>query len=263
MPFADVGGHRLHYEDTGGDGPAVVFSHGLFMDGSMFDAQVAALKDRYRCITWDERGHGQTGEVDEDFSYWDSASDLVGLMDHLGIDQAVLVGMSQGGYLSQRLAINHPERVQGLVLFATQAGTDEHKRQAYDALLDQWTSQGLGDELAQTIAAIVIGPGDPSAEHWIAKWRTNSPENLRRIYTTLVGRDDLTPRLGEIRAPAMVIWGEGDLAIEEERARALADGLDAELVAVPGAGHGVNFTHAAAVNPHLTRFLEQVVPARV
>ncbi|HYF24465.1 MAG TPA: alpha/beta hydrolase [Baekduia sp.] len=261
MPIAEVNGQRLHFEDTGGDGPVVAFSHGLFMDGSMFDPQVAALRDRYRCITWDERGHGETGEVGEDFTYWDSARDLAALLEHVGVQQAVLVGMSQGGYLSQRLAIERPELVRGLVLIATQAGDDTEKREAYDQLLEGWMANGLGDELAQTIAAIVIGPGDPSAPHWIERWRRNTADNLRRIYGTLISREDLTPRLGEIQAPSLVLWGEEDLAITRERAEALTQGIpEAELVAIPGAGHGVNFTHPDQLNPHLERFLARVAP---
>ena len=64
MPFAQVNGQNLYFEDSGGNGPAIVFSHGLLMDSSMFAPQVAALKSRYRCITWDERGHGQTAGAD-------------------------------------------------------------------------------------------------------------------------------------------------------------------------------------------------------
>jgi pimeloyl-ACP methyl ester carboxylesterase len=257
MPTADVNGQHIAYEDTGGDGPVIVFSHGLFMDGSMFDANVAALRNRYRCITWDERGHGGTGETTEPFSYWDSAQDLIALVEHLGVERAVFAGMSQGGYLSQRLALTRPELLRGLVLFATQARTDAHKREAYDQLMATWEQAGLVDELGQTIAAIVIGPDRPESAEWIERWRGMSLDNLRTIYDTLMGREDLSDRLGEIDVPALVVWGEQDLAIEREAAQALADGLpQGELVTIPGAGHGVNFTHAEAVNPHLERFLD-------
>jgi 3-oxoadipate enol-lactonase len=60
MPYADVNGQRLHYQDTGGDGPVVVFSHGFLMDHEMFEPQVAALRSDYRVISWDERGFGST-----------------------------------------------------------------------------------------------------------------------------------------------------------------------------------------------------------
>lgn len=60
MPFVKVKGRNIYFEDSGGDGPALIFSHGLLMDSSMFEPQVAALKSRYRCIARDERGHGLT-----------------------------------------------------------------------------------------------------------------------------------------------------------------------------------------------------------
>ena len=78
MPFAQVNGQELYFEDTGGNGPAIVFSHGLLMDQSMFAPQVTALRSAYRCITWDERGHGRTAaDTLSPFTYYDSADDLV------------------------------------------------------------------------------------------------------------------------------------------------------------------------------------------
>ena len=84
MPFADVNGQHLYFEDSGGDGAAVIFSHGFLMDHEMFEPQVAALAPEFRCITWDERGFGQT-EATAPFTYWDSAADCLALLDHLGI----------------------------------------------------------------------------------------------------------------------------------------------------------------------------------
>src|SRR5437588_9277108 len=113
MPFADVNGQHLYYEDFGGDsagdGVAVLFSHGFLMDHEMFAPQVEALAGEFRCITWDERGFGQT-PADGPFSYWDSAADVLALLTHLGIERAVLAGMSQGGFLSLRAALTAPER---------------------------------------------------------------------------------------------------------------------------------------------------------
>ena len=90
MPFAHVNGQKLYYEDTGGEGPVIVFSHGLLMDGSMFAPQVEALRSTWRCITWDERGHGQTADLArcDPFTYYDSANDLAALLGHLGVRQA-------------------------------------------------------------------------------------------------------------------------------------------------------------------------------
>ena len=121
---ASVNGISIAYSDSGGDGPAVVLSHGYLMDSSMFDPQVAALAPEYRVIAWDERGFGGTRATGP-FNYWDSASDVIGLLDHLGIEQAVLGGMSQGGFLSLRAALLAPERVRALILIDSQAGQED------------------------------------------------------------------------------------------------------------------------------------------
>jgi len=90
MPHARVNDQRLYYEDTGGSGPAIIFSHGIMLDGTMFAPQVAALRDRYRCIVWDQRGHGKTaGETLAPFSYYDSADDLAALLALLGVGSAI------------------------------------------------------------------------------------------------------------------------------------------------------------------------------
>jgi pimeloyl-ACP methyl ester carboxylesterase len=257
MAFADVNGQRLHYEDTGGDGPVVVFSHGLFMDGSMFDPQVEAFHDRYRCVTWDERGHGETGDATEPFSYWDSADDLAALLASLGVKRAVLAGMSQGGFLSLRCALRYPELVRALILIDTQAGVEDPERlPGYQAMVDQWLANGPDQGMLDVIAGLILGEGYPEAPAWQEKWRRQSDENLVQVFTTLATREDIHDRLAEIDVPAIVIHGEADASIALEIGRNLADGLpDAEFVIVPGAGHAANLTHPELVNPQIERFL--------
>ena len=102
----------------------MVFSHGYLMDHAMFDRQVAALAPQYRVITWDERGHGGTRAAGS-FTYWDSAADVLALLDHLSVERAVLAGMSQGGFLSLRAALTAPDRVRALVLIDSQAGLED------------------------------------------------------------------------------------------------------------------------------------------
>ena len=88
MPVAAVNGVEITYTDSGGQGQAVVLSHGFLMDQTMFGPQVTALTPRYRVVTWDQRGHGGTRATGE-FTYWDSAADVLALLDHLGVEQAV------------------------------------------------------------------------------------------------------------------------------------------------------------------------------
>lgn len=258
MPYAQVNGQKLYYEDTGGSGPVVVFSHGLLMDHEMFAPQIAALKSRYRCISWDERGHGRTaGDTLAPFTYYDSADDLAALLEHLGVNQAVLAGMSQGGYLSLRCALTHPQIVRALILIDTQAGLEDPALMpGHKQLLDIWSSQGLSDMIAGTVEQIILGQNWAGAAAWKAKWREVKPVNLMQCFHTLGTRDDLLPRLGQIKVPALVIHGDKDMAITLERGRLLAQGLpQAELAVIAGGGHAANLTHAEAVNPRIEQFL--------
>lgn len=261
MPIASVNGQKLYYEDTGGSGPPVIFSHGLFMDHEMFAPQVEALKGRYRVITWDERGHaGSAGPELAPFGYYDSADDNVALLRHLGIERAVLAGMSQGGFLSLRAALTHPEAVKALILIDTQAGKEDPTAMAgYEQLIDGWVSGGLSDATADFVEHVILGDGWPGAAAWKAKWRAMAPHNVRGAFGAIANRDDITGRLREIKVPTLVIHGDADAAIRLELAETLAREIpDAELVVIPGAGHAANLTHPELVNPAIDRFLARV-----
>jgi pimeloyl-ACP methyl ester carboxylesterase len=227
------------------------------MDHEMFAPQVEALSDEFRCITWDERGFGQT-PVTGHFSYWDSAADCLALLNHLGIEQAVLGGMSQGGFLSLRAALTAPDRVKALVLIDTQAGVEDQDVLAgYDAMHDEWLANGPGN-VQEIIAGLILGGGcDPSP--WYAKWATLPRESFTYAYSCLVKRDDLTARLPEISSPAVIFHGDQDQAIGMDRAEALRDGLVNcdSIVAVKGAAHAANLSHPDQVNGPLAEFLRK------
>jgi pimeloyl-ACP methyl ester carboxylesterase len=257
MPFADVRGQRIHFQDTGGRGPAVVMSHGFLMDHRMFDPQVGALRDRYRVITWDERGFGQTPATGP-FDYWDLADDVIGLLDHLGVERAVLAGMSQGGYLSLRAALRYPDRVQALVLIDTSADVDDPQTlDGYRQMLDGWAA-GAGDQIAPTVAGIILGP-ERYWEPWVTGWKDLDLDGLRHAGACLLGRDEIQGRLGEIRCPAIVFHGTEDAAISLDRAKKMCADLPGceQVVEVPGAHHAANLTHPEVVNPPLRRFLDR------
>lgn len=259
MPYADVNGQRLYYEDTGGSGAVIVFSHGLLLDGTMFSPQLAALRDRYRCIVWDQRGHGRTAtESLSSFSYYDSANDLAALLAHLDVGRAILVGMSQGGFLGLRFALTHPDRVRALGLIATQAGVDDAATVAgYRGLLDAWIAGKLPDNVATTIEHILFGPDWPGAAAWKTKWRAITTPNLLAPFDALVGRDDISNRISSIRVPTLIIHGDADAAIPLTRAYAMNEAIpNAELVVVAG-GHSVNMTNPDPVNQALNDFLER------
>lgn len=261
MPYAHINGQRLYYEDTGGDQPVIVFSHGLLMDGAMFAPQLEALQQQWRCIIWDERGHGRTatGQTAA-FSYYDSADDLVALLDHLGIEQAVLAGMSQGGYLSLRCALRHPERVRALVLLNTQAMQEqEEKMQGHRQLIQAWMEHGLSEAHARIIESIILGQDWEGAAAWRAKWQAMPRADVLQSFVTLSERDDISEAIGAIRVPALVLHGDQDQAIDLARAQDMARRIPAaQLVLVEGAGHAANLTHPVASNRAIQDFLARL-----
>jgi 3-oxoadipate enol-lactonase len=257
MAFADVNGQHLYFEDHGGEGPAVVFSHGFLMDHEMFAPQVDALAGRLRIITVDARGHGQTS-ADGAFDYWDLAHDVLALMDHLDLAAATLAGMSQGGFVSMRASLLAPGRVRALVLIDSQAGLEnEASVPVYEAMHEEWLANGPA-AVQEVVAAIILGTEiDPTP--WFAKWAAIPPENVTAVFRCLMDRDDLTPRLGEIVQPAIIFHGDHDEAIPMERAEILCAGLPAcrGIVVVEGAGHAANLSHPDQVNDPLAEFVEQ------
>lgn len=260
MAFAEVNGQRIRFEDSGGDGMPVVLSHGFLMDREMFDPQVEALSPEFRVITWDERGFGETVFDGEPFTYWDSARDCLGLLEHLGIDRAVLGGMSQGGFLSLRAALLAPGRVQALVLIDTQSGTEDPARlPEFRRMQQTWLQVGPVDELTEAIAYLIIGDPEVS-KPWIAKWRELPRENIQPTADCLFDREDITDRLGEIGCPAIVFHGTADQSIELEKGEQLCADLPGctGLVRVEGGPHASNLTHPEQVNGPLIEFLRSL-----
>ena len=254
MQTAELNGTTIAYTDTGGKGPVVILSHGFLMDHSMFDAQVEALRATHRVITWDERGFGGT-RATGDFTYWDSARDVLALMDHLGIESAVVGGMSQGGFLSLRVALTAPERVTALILIDTQAGTEDPATvEPYNQLHAAWVEHG-SVAVQDVIASIILGPGEWG--EWFEKWSRLEPDQFTAAFGCLMHRDDITDRLGEITCPALIVHGTADVAIPMEKAEILRDRIAGPTVLVPieGGPHAANMTHPGEVNSAILRFL--------
>ena len=257
MPTVNVEGTEIAYWDSGGDGPVLVLSHGFLMDHSMFDKQVEALSPEARVVTWDERGFGAT-LAKAPFTYWDSARDALAILDHLGVERAIVGGMSQGGFVSLRAGLLAPERVRGLVLIDTQSGTeDPAAMEGYNLLRDTWMEHGSAP-IQEAVAAIILGPGD--WPDWYAKWAVMDLDSFALAYQCLVERDDITDRLGEITCPALIVHGTADTAIPIAKAEELRDRLagDTTLIEVPGAPHAANITDPDIVNPALVDFVRLI-----
>lgn len=258
MAFATINDHRLYFEDSAASAPPVIFSHGFCLDHSMWDGVVEGLGDAVRAITWDARGHGMSN-CKGPFDYYDAAADLVGLMDHLGLEQATLVGLSQGGFLSQRAALRYPDRVKALVLMDTGAKVfPQEVIDGYVGMQDAWLENGPIGEIADGMAGLLFG-ADYDASAWIGKWQSKPPEDLREPWKTVIGRDEFLAQLANINCPSLVVHGSEDqafdLGIAEELRATLANCTGLEVI--QGGYHVPPVTHANAVTAALRPFLAQ------
>src|SRR4051794_33626249 len=269
MPLIRANGIDLFYDITGpADAPVLAFSNSLGTPLEMWDAQVRAFSNGYRCLRYDTRGHGRSQVVDAPVSIDDLAADLAGLFDALGISKAHVIGLSLGGMTAQALAASHPGRAESLVLMATAA---------YLPPPETW------EQRAQTVRAQGMGA---IVEAVMERWFTPdtvalSPELVAPVRERFVELDphgyavaclairdmDLRSRIGSIDIPTLVIAGEDDPATPIEMAEEIADLIPgAELTVVPEAAHLIAVEQADAVNvileDHLDRLVGERQPAR-
>lgn len=259
MATAKLNGLDIFYEDTGDSGPVLLFNHGFLMDNDMYAPQIQALRGKYRCIAWEQRGFGRTGPVDRPFSYWDSASDALALLDHLKIPSATFIGLSQGGFLAMRAALHAPAKVKALVLISTRSGLDtEESNNNFRGLKAEWSANGAANAKG-FLGEVLVGKERADHAPWHSKWDKMSPKALAHPIDALIGRDDLTPRLKELRCPSIVFHGGADPAIDIAHGEALSQGLPncQKFVRIPGAGHAPNLTHPDFFNPPLLEFLRK------
>lgn len=258
MPFVTSDGAKVHYTDTGGDGPAVVLSHGFFLDQEMFARQGTGLAPHYRVISIDARGHGLTEDFGEPFTYWDLAEDVWAVLDELGIDQVVAGGMSQGGYTAMRMALQQPDRVRGLILIATSAEPYTVEEQArYRGIMKAWMEMTPFNPIARITAENMIGGTMAEQQLWITKWSNSNRTRIRWAADCLIDRESVTEAIGGLKQPAVLVRGEHDQAESHDDMTALATQLggETEFHTVGGATHAVNITHSAEVNEILRGFL--------
>ncbi|MCY1040893.1 alpha/beta fold hydrolase [Corallococcus sp. bb12-1] len=265
MPMRSVNGTRLYYEDTGGPGDVIVFSHGLLWSTRLFDPQVEALRGRFRCISYDHRGQGQSevpsdAVIDMETVY----ADAVALIESLGVGPVHFVGLSMGGFVGLRLAARRPDLVRSLVLLETSTDPEPTANvPRYTALNLVARYLGLGP-VTGPVMRIMFGTSfltDPGREAERALWRARLRQNRRDIWRAVNGvikRKGIPEELPRIRTPTLVIVGEEDRATvpaKAERIHSLIPG--SKLVRLSRGGHSSTVEEPALVNAELAPFLTE------
>jgi 3-oxoadipate enol-lactonase len=258
---------RWFYEERGtarrpGD-PVIVLWHSLLFDGGMWKHQVEPLSALGRVVVFDGPGHGKS-EVPPPFSLEDNADALTDAFAELGVDKVVFAGLSWGGMLAMRLALQHPRRVRALALLDTNAEAEERLRLVkYRAFVSFGRRLGIPKVLADAqLAPIYFTEGTRARapeliDRWIRTVNGFPREGLARAsLAVVVHRKDILPRLGSIRVPTLVLCGREDRATEPVHSERIAAAIPgAKLVLIDGAGHISALEQPKAVNEALVPFV--------
>lgn len=249
MPTIDRGGVEIYYE-THGSGPAVLLSHGYGATSRMWEGQVAAFADRYRVITWDMRGHGQSGDPADPARYSQALTvgDMAAVLDACGVDRAVIGGLSLGGVMSLAFHIAQPERVRALVLCDTGPGFRNLDARA------AWNERALARacELeANGLAAMRGGDETRLGTHRSARGLAGAARGMLAQFD-----DSLIQSLPTIRVPTLVVVGSEDTNFLGAADYMTAKIAGAQKTVIAGAGHASNIDRPDAFNAAVEAFLD-------
>lgn len=261
---ADINGTTLAYSDRG-NGLPLILIHGFPLCRKMWQPQIEALsKTGCRVITPDLRGFGESKLVSATVSMDDYADDIVALMEHLGIDKAVVGGMSMGGYVLLNLLERYPERIAAPIFIATKAGADDEAGKAKrTALAEACRTQGIMP-VEETFRSILFAPtthtDNPGLVDDVVGWiRSTEPDAAAAGLIAMRERKDCVALLSSISQSALVIGADQDQAIPLENSRLIAAELpDAAFCILHGGGHMVNLEQPVGFNEAILEFLAEL-----
>jgi 3-oxoadipate enol-lactonase len=259
---------RWFYEERGAPkrprAPAILLMHGFFFDGRMWKGQVEPLAALGRVIVLDGPGHGRS-EAPPRFSLEDNADALLDVYAELGLESAVLVGISWGGMTAMRMALQHPEKVRALALLDTSAGQELTTNRVKYRILTAFTRRyGIPPRVVEReMLPKFFGPTylREHREEALGYMRAGAGFErdgvARAALGVLVKRKNIERALGRIHTPTLVLYGADDAATPPHRSETIARGIaGAKLVVVSGAGHMSAIEQPARVNEHLVPFVQ-------
>lgn len=262
MPTAEIKGIRINYRDVGAGYP-VVLLHGFTGNSRNWALTVPALRDRFRVISPDHRGHGLSDKPrsEDAYSLPEMADDVYHLIRALGIHECYLAGHSMGGMIAQYVTLEHPDLVRALVLEDTAADPIPARTEYRKRLMEIARVDGMEAAFEEQLR---MNPDRRLAANpdYVRLWREQFLMTGLEAYLAcgeaMANRESLAGRLHEILVPVLIICGELDEPFLEP-SRVMHEAIPgSELVIINGAGHGPQMETPAEFNRVLCEFLERV-----
>ncbi|GAA2433065.1 alpha/beta hydrolase [Actinomadura vinacea] len=262
MPFADLDEVKLFYSDDGAGETALLLVHGLGADSHDWIFTIPALSASHRVVAVDLRGHGHSTTPASGYAVDDYVADLVGLLDHLGIERVVAVGHSLGGTIVAHLAVEHPGRVLGVVEVDPAYGYDAAWPAAFQQVADAIDEQGAAATVPG-LAAFWTDETPPALRCWHARKTLTVPAHvladsmrewgLRHPATVL--NEDARLWLTRRNAPVLAFYADPTRTAWEEKTFTTTN---SSAIGYPGAGHWLHQERPEAFNEHLTTWLDNI-----
>jgi 3-oxoadipate enol-lactonase len=261
--IAYLNGVNIAFSDQG-KGDPLIFLHAFPLNRSMWDPQVQALVKRYRIVTVDLRGHGESDAPLWRYTMEQFSDDLNALLDHLSIPHATWIGLSMGGYILFALWRKYPRLINALVLADTKASADSPEGKAGRFTMAQTAYTEGPTAIADIMIPKLLSPSSVETRHDLV---THLRQMITRNHVSgIVGdlmameeRPDSLSLLPNIQCPTLVIVGEHDVATPPSEAQLMADHIpNSSLAIIPQAGHVSNMENPEAFNQALKTFLSSL-----
>lgn len=255
----------VSYNDMGPENaPVIIFIHGFPFNKSMWHLQMKALKDNYRVIAYDIRGHGNSDAGIGDFFIELFVNDLLRLMEKLKLDKVILCGLSMGGYIALNAVIKYPDRFDGLILNDTQCIADtpeiKEKRQATIKSIKENGIEKYADDSIKNLFAPESFLKKEGKINAVREMIMNTSKlTLCNTLNALAERKESCSQLHEIDIPVLIMVGKEDKITPLAAAEMMHEKIrNSSLKMIAHAGHVANIENPAAFNYHLIKFVDLV-----
>ncbi|MEX0730084.1 MAG: 3-oxoadipate enol-lactonase [Aquisalimonadaceae bacterium] len=258
MRFADCGGFTTHYALEGREGaPVILFANSVGTDFRIWDDVAAVLREDYRLLRYDMRGHGLTDVVDGPYSMAQLAEDCVQLLDALNIEQVHVCGLSIGGMVAQQLAAVHPQRIRSAIFCDTamRIGTVDMWNERARAVRQDGMASIADGVLQRWFTDAFLARGVAGYHNMFCR----IPAEGYAGCCEAIRDADLTAQASTIRVPSLAIVGEADVATPPDAVAALAAAVaDCRFKSLASAGHIPCIEQPRALAATLQAFLHEV-----
>jgi non-heme chloroperoxidase len=253
-------GVRLHYAEQGDpNGEAIILLHGYSDSWFSFSRVLPLLSPEYHALALTERGHGDSDKPECCYTVDDFAADVDAFLDAAGIERATIVGHSGGTLIAARVALNHPQRVSRLVLIGSaitganneiMLGLGEEVRALEDPVAPEFAREFQESTIYHPVP-------DEFLDTAVSESLKLPARVWRDYWEGVILTPDHASRLGEIKAPTLILWGEQDAFFPREEQERLARAIpDATFKAYPETGHAVHWERPEQVVRDLEAFMK-------